>query len=277
MKSPYRGNNKYRTFLKAGKIITEKIAPLDGVVGVLGTGSIGRKFGDKYSDLDMTVIARSNYVKKLDKLVSIGWISCKGMEYDIEVMSYEKALKARSPSKFWSQINRWHLQNSQILHDTDNRIKELLKEKLVYPDWEQAELMKKYHQIVHEQIFFFPELWAERGQLYNVIEALTRGVQYMILWIYAKNKVFEPYINKWLFYHLENKTVPEHIHLDTLTEIYTKTPKSINSAMRLCKKLMKLSYELGMRYEVYSFEEAHHRTKNNWPKLSEESKKILSW
>ena len=67
MPIPYHGSNRYRTFLKAGKIIAGKIAEMDGVVGVLGTGSIGRKFGDRFSDLDMTVYAHTEAVRRLDR------------------------------------------------------------------------------------------------------------------------------------------------------------------------------------------------------------------
>ena len=67
MNIPYRGKNQYRTFLKAGNTIAGKISKLDGVVGVLGTGSIGRKFGDKYSDLDLTVFAHQEHVKYLSQ------------------------------------------------------------------------------------------------------------------------------------------------------------------------------------------------------------------
>ncbi len=277
MPSPYNGPNLYRTFLKAGTIISKKIAELDGVVGILGTGSIGRKFGDKYSDLDLYVYAHGEAVRHLDKLVSIGWISFKGMEYDILVDSYEKVHKAKSPSGYWSQLRRWDLQNSQILYDSDNRIKNLLSEKLIYPDWEQKKLLKKYQMDVQEQLVFFPEMWAGRGKLYNVIDALTRAVHSIVLWIYAKNKAFEPYIPKWLFFHLENRNVPEAKYLETLVKIYTTPIKSNSSAMRIRKHLLKVCDQIGLKFEMYSFAEAHQRTNGNWTKVPEESKEILKW
>lgn len=277
MPSPYKGPNRYRTFLKAGKIIAKKISALDGVVGILGTGSIGRKFGDKYSDLDLLVYAHSRAFNRLERLISIGFISYKGIEYDIPVISYEKALKAKSPSDFWNQLRRWDQQNSQILYDSDNRLKKLLKEKLVYPDWEQKKLLKKYQQRVDELLVYFPEMWARRGKLYNVIDALTQAVHSIVLWIYAKNKVFEPYATKWPFFHLENGNVPEAKYLESLVEIYTTTIKSHAAAMRIRKKLLKVCEQIGLEFEHDGFADVHPITKENWKKVPEESKKILKW
>jgi predicted nucleotidyltransferase len=277
MPSPYKGPNRYRTFLKAGKIISKKIAALDGVVGILGTGSIGRKFGDKYSDLDLLVYAHSKAVKRLDKLISIGFISYKGLEYDIEMITYEEALKAKSPSDFWNQLRRWDQQNSQILYDSNNRIKNLLAEKLVYPDWEQKKLLRKYQYQVDELLVYFPEMWANRGQLYNIIDSLTQAVHSIVLWIYAKNKAFEPYLPKWPFFHLENGTVPEAKYLDSLVEIYTRPIRSQATAMHVRKKLLKVCNQIGMKFEFNGFTDVHQRTKANWKKIPEKSKEILKW
>jgi hypothetical protein len=277
MKKPYRTRNRYTTFLKAGRIIAERIAGLDGVVGILGTGSIGRKFGDQYSDLDMIVYAHSNAVRKLDNLLCCGWTSWKGLEFDIPVVSYERALREKVPSAYWTQVRRWDHQNSQILYDTNRRIERLLSEKLVYPDHERRKLLARYQDQVHEYLVFFPELWAERGQLYNVVDSLFRAVQSIILWIYAKNRVFEPYIAKWLFYHLEVKAVPEHVHLETLTEIYTTPTRDLRKAMQIRQRLLDLCEQIELKWDVYGFAEAHERSRRNWAKLPAATKEILSW
>ena len=277
MAEAYRGENRYPTFLKAGKTIAAKISRLDGVVGILGTGSIGRRFGDEFSDLDLTVYAHTGAVKRLDRLVGVGWTGYKGVSFDILVVSYEKALKAGVPSAFWSQIERWHQENSQILFDTGGRIQQLLQEKLVYPTGEQRRLLERYSLSVQEHVVFFPELWAERGRLYNVIDALTRGVTFILLWIYARNRVFEPYMEKWPFYHLEMKNVPEHVHLPVLTEIYTKSVRTVGGAMRIRRKLLDLCDKIGLHWEVYSCAEAHERCEKNWSTVPEETKRLLSW
>ena len=277
MHVPYGGKNIYKTFLKAGKIISAKIARREGVIGILGTGSIGRKYGDEESDLDLLVYAESQHVRELAKLVSHGWTAYKGMEFDIIVLDYNRALKARVPSIFWTQIKRWDHQNSQILYDSRGRLKDLIKKKVVYPDCEQKQFMEKYKIRVHEHLVFFPDLWASRGNLYNVIDTLHRAVQYLLLWIYAKNKLFEPFADKWLFYHLEMRAIPEHKYLKILTEIYTTPIRTLKNAMGIRKKLLNLCDDLELKFEVYSPGEAHERARKNWKKLPDASKEVLSW
>jgi predicted nucleotidyltransferase len=277
MPNPYKGKNRYRTFLKAARIISGKISRLDGVIGVLGTGSIGRKFGDQFSDFDMTVYASDDSVKQLRKLISIGWIEYKGMEYDIPVLSYDKAMRAGVPSKFWSQVQRWHHQNSQILYDTNRRIEKLLKATLIFPERERRKLMTEYHRKIHELLVFFPEMWTERGKLYNIIDSLTQAVYYIVLWIYAKNSQFEPFMRKWLFYHLEMKAVPEHKYLNALTSVYTSHIKTKAEAMKVKDNLLDICAKIGLKWEVYSYAEALERATRNWAKASEETKRLLSW
>jgi len=277
MKAPYRGRNRYRTFLKAGEVISRNISRMDGVVGIVGGGAIGRQFGDRFSDLDLTVYAHSDHVKSLDKVVSIGWIEYKGVDFDIVVASYEKALGAKSPSKYWTQLRRWDQQNTQIMYDTGDRVKDLLKSKLVYPDSEQKKLLRKYHQETHEYIVFFPEMWAERGWLYNIVDSLMKGVQTIVLWIYARNKAFEPFMPKWPFFHFENNSIPESKYLKRLTRVYTDPIKTIRAAMRIREDLLELCGDIGMRWEVYSTEQAQERCRKNWRKVSEDTRKALTW
>lgn len=277
MTSPYLGNNRYRTFLRAGRTVAGKIAKLDGVVGILGTGSIGRRFGDHHSDLDLIVYAHREAVRELRRLVSVGWACYREVEVDIMVLPYETALKARVPSAFWSQLKRWDQQNSQVMHDTRRRLETMLEQKLVYPDKEREQLLARYKREVHEHLVFYPELWGDRGRLYNVIDTLYRAVQNIVLWIYARNRVFEPYVAKWLFFHLETKAVPEHIYLDALTDVYTKPIRSQAEAMRRRKALLEICDAIGLQWEIYSSAEAHRRMIRNWSSLSEATRRLLEW
>jgi predicted nucleotidyltransferase len=276
MIQPYRGVNRFRSFLKAGRTLANKVANLDGVVGVLGTGAIGRGFGDRFSDLDLLVYARREAVASVRQVVSIDWISHRGMDYDIPTLDFDKALAAPAPSKHWSQVVRWDHQCSRVLYDPEGKIGELLRQKLVYPEAEQRRLLARYKQGIHEHLVFSPELWAERGRLYHVIDTLVRGVQQIVLYIYARNKVFEPYIDKWLFFHLETQAVPEFVHLDRLTRVLARPPKDIKQAMRLRADLLDLCGQLGLIYRCYSHAEAREIGEDDWRRASEKTREVLS-
>ena len=277
MAAVYSGRNRYRTFLKAGRIITEKIARLDGVVGVLGNGAIGRGFGDRFSDLDLVVYAEPEAVKAISRTVSVGWISYKGMDFDIPTLSYERALKAPVPSRFWSQVRRWDHQQARVLYDSNDRLTKLLTQKLIYPDRERQQLLAEYRTEVQEHLVYFPEMWAERGQLYHVVDTLVQAVRCIVRWIYARNRVFEPYPAKWLFYHLETKSVPEYVHLPRLTEVYTQSMSSLKDALELRQRLLRVCGEIGLSWEVNSTAEAQQQSVENWKRVSATTRDILSW
>ena len=63
----YKSKNINQKFIKAGRIVAGKIASIDGVVGVIATGGIGRGFSDYLSDLDFFVFADKSKAKAISK------------------------------------------------------------------------------------------------------------------------------------------------------------------------------------------------------------------
>lgn len=276
-KVKYRGKNRYREFLSAARIISKKISKIEGVVGILATGGIGRGYCDDYSDLDLIVYVNDKKVKEIEKYIAVGYIVYKGIGFDTPVESYQKTLNHKSPSKYWSQVMRWDRENSQILFDTDDRIRNLLKEKLVFPDWERKKLLEKHRCEVNEQLIYNFELWEKRGGPINLADSLIRATKHLILWIYAKNKKFQPYIPKFLFYHLENNFVPESKYLNTIKKVYLNPIKSVNQARKIRSELLKLSEKIGIKFDHKSIEDVFEQCRNNWENAPEKTKYYLSW
>jgi hypothetical protein len=115
----------------------------------------------------------------------------------------------KSPSAYWSQVRRWDRQNSKILFDARGKVQRLLKAKLIFPDREREKLMDRHSRKVTDFLIYNFELWAKRGKTHNLAHALLQATEHLILWIYARNRQFQPYVPKWLFYHLETGRVPE--------------------------------------------------------------------
>lgn len=273
----YRSKNRYQEFLRAAKIIAKKISKIKGVIGILATGGIGRGHCDVYSDLDLIIYADEKKVKDLSKYIAVGHLNYKGIEFDTPVESYQKALKNESPSRYWSQVKRWDRQNSIILFDTRNRIKNLLKAKLVFPDWEQKKLLSTYRNKIEESLKWNFELWEKRGQLINLADSLIRATENIIRWIYAKNKKFQPYHPKWLFYYLENNLVPESKYLNIIKRPYLESIKTIKQAKRIRNELLKLCGRLKIELEDQDIEKIFEVHKRNWQKASGKTKYYLSW
>jgi len=273
----YRSKNRYQEFLRAAKIIAKKIAKINGVIGILAIGGIGRGHCDVYSDLDLIVYADEKNVKELEKYIAVGHLNYKGIEFDTPVESYQKALKNESPSRYWSQVKRWDRQNSIILFDTHNQTKNLLKAKLVFPDWEQKKLLRIYRNKIEEFLKWNFELWEKRGYLINLANSLIRATENIIRWIYAKNKVFQPYHPKWLFYFLENNLVPESKYLSIIKQPYLESIKTFKQARRIRNELLKLCRRLKIELENRDINELFEEHKKNWQKASEKTKYYLSW
>jgi hypothetical protein len=273
----YKSKNRYKEFLRAAKIISKKISTIPGVVGILATGGIGRGHCDHYSDLDLIVYVTEKKLRELDKLIAVGWLCHKGIDLDTPVESYDRALKRKSPSSYWSQVMRWDRGNSKILFDSKNRMRNLLEEKLVFPDWEQKKLMRKHsHELTDHLIYGF-EMWEKRGGPANVAHELIQAAEHLILWIYAKNKKFQPYRPKWLFYHLENGSVPEAKYLEAIRSPFVEPLKKRSDARKIRKDLIALCDRLGVPLDYRSVDEILERCSRNWPNAPEKTRYYLSW
>ena len=276
-KVKYKGENRYNEFLAAAKIISKKISKIEGMVGILATGGIGRGYCDDYSDLDLIVYVDDKKVKEIKKYIAVGSLIYKNIALDTPVESYQRALKHKSPSKYWSQVMRWDRENSQILFDTEHKIENLLKEKLVFPDWEQKKLLEKYREGAEDHLKYNFEMWEKRGSLINLADSLIKATEYIILWIYAKNKKFQPYLPKWLFYYLENNFVREAKYSDIFEKVYLNPIKTTVQAKRIRTELIELSKNIGIKFNYENLKDIFKQDGKNWEKASEKTKHYLSW
>jgi hypothetical protein len=277
MKVCYRTVNLNRKFLRAAKAISRKISTIDGVIGILATGGMGRGHSDYYSDLDLLVYVDDSKAREIDRYIAVGYLRHKGIALDTPVVPYRRAAGRKSPSAYWSQVRRWDLENSRILFDTDGRMEKLRREKLVFPDWEQRKLLSRHAQGVTEHLIYNFESWEKRGTPLNVAHSLIEGTQHLIYWIYAKNKRFQPYGPKWLFYHLENGFVPEAKHRNVIRSPFVASIRKADEARKIRSSLINLAEEIGIGFEFKSFAEIYEQEDRNWQKVSEKTRYYLSW
>ena len=275
-KVKYRGKNKFDEFLSAATTISGKISKIEGVVGILATGGLGRGFCEDHSDIDLIVYADKDKVREIGKYIAVG-VRYKGIDLDTPVVSYQMARDQKSPSRYWSQTMRWDRSNSSIMFDTRNRIRDMLKEKLVFPDSEQKRLLGKYRWAVEEYLVYNSETLERRGNLVNVSHALMHATENIILWIYAKNRRFQPYTPKWLFYHLENGFVPESRHMRTLQRPFLGPVKTVEQARAIRAELIGLCDKIGLRFKYRSVDEIFGTGDEKWGIASEKTKYYLSW
>lgn len=273
----YKGENRYSEFLNAAEVMSKKISKINGVYGILATGGIGRGYCDDYSDLDLIVYVDDRKIDEITKYIAIGNLRYKGIEIDMSVESYEYAFNQKSPSKYWSQDARWDKENSKILFDTGNRVKNLLKEKLIFPDWEQKKLLSKYKKGVETHLIYYFETWENRGSPINLADTLIRASKNIILWIYAKNKKFHPYLPKWLFYYLESDLIPESKFFNTIKKPFLGPLKTLQELRNVREEMVDLCNKIGIKLEPENIEKIVMKETENWNKASEKTKHYLSW
>lgn len=273
----YKNKNRYSEFLSIAKSISKKISRIEGVVGILATGGVARGYCDDYSDLDLIVYADDKVAKEIETYIAVGYLMYKEIGLDTPVELYQKALNHSSPSGYWSQVMRWDRANSQILFDTENRIRDLLKGKLVFPDWEQKKLLEKHRQAVQDHLKYNFEMWGKRGDLVNLANSLVRATEHVILWIYAKRKRFQPYLPKWLFYYLENDLLPESKYFNVIKKPYLNPIKTIGDAKKVRNGLLNLSQKVGLQFDYDKVEDLFAQCRSNWKKAPEKTKYYLSW
>ncbi|MCP4568626.1 MAG: hypothetical protein GY841_13700 [FCB group bacterium] len=273
----YKSKNLNRRFSRAARIIADKISKIDGVVGIVATGGIGRGYSDEFSDLDLIVYAEQEKAKEIDSYIAIGQLLYKGIQYDTPVESYRKALRHKTPSVYWSQALRWTLESSIILYDTDDRIADLIAARVIYPEVERKKMVTDYRHWTDEILNYMYPTWKARGQVYNLAHLLRQAAENMILWIYAQNGVFQPYTRKWLFYYLENGLVPEAGYFPRIKKAFTSSLATMADVHTMRAELLTLCDQLGMGIRPISWEEVLVINAGNWKKASEKTRQNLSW
>ena len=273
----YKSQNLNRKFSHAARVISKKISGIDGVIGILAIGGLTRGHSDSFSDLDLIVYAESDKAPAIRRYISIGFLSYKGIGFDILVESYSKAMRSRVPSNYWNQIQRWTLDESKIMYDTGGRIARMLKEKVIFPESERRKMMRGYHHETDEILNYIFPAWELRGYTYHLAGLLRRAIEYIVLWIYAKNGKFQPYLNKWLFYHLEKGNVGEAKYFADIKRAYMESISNMEQARRMQKRLLKLCDKIGMKIEPVDMNKIFDSMKDNWDKASKKTKEYLSF
>jgi hypothetical protein len=273
----YKAPNRTEEFRRAAETIGGKIASIDGVVGVLATGGVARGYCDDVSDLDLVVFTEEERTDEIASYIAIGMLMHKDICLDTPVESYRTAVEAEVPSEYWSQVVRWDREHAIVVADTDGRIGDLLANKIVFPESERKRLLEQYRVLVEEYLLYNVDMWSRRGTLANVADTIITGTAYLICWLYAKNRKFQPYLPKWLFYYLENHLIPESQYLDALTRPYLEGISTHGKAMEIRNDLLEICRDCGVVFRFNSVEEVFEHCRNNWDALPERSKKYLAW
>lgn len=277
MPNVYRTKNQNNLFRRVGKKVAKKIASIDGVIGIIACGGIGRGFSDFHSDLDFFVYADDTKAKEIASYIAVGQLCYKNIHFDIPVHSIEKAERSRVPSKYWCQEMRWTLEYSEIWHDTGGRIERLLQDKVILPEEELKRLLKHHRHHANEILNYIYHSWLDRGWPYNLAHLIRLATGHIILWIYLKNGLFLPYKDKWLFYYFERSLIPEVKYFLILKKAMSAPITTFKEADVQRMALLKVASQIGMDMEPVTLAETFEKNRRNWHNASEKTRKYLSF
>jgi hypothetical protein len=273
----YKSGNLNPKFRRVAKIVAGKIAAIDGVVGIVAVGGIGRGHSDEFSDLDLIVYAEDDIWREISRYIAVGQLNHKGIDFDIPVKSYASAMRRKVPSAYWSQELRWTLQSALILHDTGSRIARMISSKVIFPEVERKKLLDDNRHWADEILNYMYPTWKNRGRVHNLAHLLRTAAEHIILWIYARNGLFRPYMRKWPFYYLENDLVPEAQHFPLIKRAYMAPVTSMTEADRLRKDLFALCEKIHIGIEPIDWKDVVRKNTANWKNASDKTKLYLSW
>lgn len=273
----YDGTNVNRMFRKAARVISGKIATIEGVIGIVAVGGVARGYSDEYSDLDLIVYADRTAVRSIATYIAVGFLAHKGVSFDTPVESYQAVRRRRVPSDYWCQELRWTLAEGDIMYDTGGRIAELIAEKVVFPEYERKRLMDEHFHEVDEILNYLYPTWQLRGDVHHLGYLMRLATEHIIRWCYARNQCFRPYMTKWPFYYLENGLIPEAKHMKMFTKAFTAGITTNRQADRMRGDLFRLCRLIEMDIEPVDIHQVMARMPDNWAMASEKTRYYLSW
>ncbi len=273
----YKSRNCNRRFRKAARIIAGKIAGIDGVVGIAAAGGIARGHSDKFSDLDLIVYAEADRQRKIGKYIAVGQMHYRDTDYDVQVESFQRAMRHPVPSAYWSQERRWTLEPAVILHDSGGRIADMIARKVIYPESERKRQLIDNRHWADEILNYMYPAWQARGRAHNLAHLLRTATEHIMLWIYAHNSRFHPYMRKWPFYYLENGLVPESLHFAAIKRAFMAAIETAKQADAMRQDLFDLCARIGIGIEPITPKEVIRINSGNWRKASDRTRAYLSW
>jgi predicted nucleotidyltransferase len=180
----------------------------DNIVGLLLQGSFAKGTATKFSDVDLAFLCRDKkqterLMKEAHHLYDFGDFFIEPRFYNIQEL--EKApLSERyffQDKYTWSQSERFSKQYAKILYDPENRIKKLLKKKLVIPKREKDLLIDDLTYLINLGLAYkLPRIMKNERYLeaHFLMNSIAKNI---VEYLHISNNRFIPYEGD-LFYLL---------------------------------------------------------------------------
>lgn len=163
---------------------------------IIGIVHLDKNFVDKDDDIDMVVFTNIDKNVRLPKGEHIS----KGFDFDLSVLYYPYVKKIK-----WVQEAKSAFKNVTILYDTNDKIKNILKNKLIFTGKEQRDtIIANIFRLIwcgiydnhrwkdYKIPYYSYDVWVKRGDLLTAHLLIDYALGMLLNILYAYNKEFIP-------------------------------------------------------------------------------------
>ncbi len=251
------GPNRFKEFKNAADELTESLAGIDGVLGVVLLGGVVRGFADRFSDLDVTVFLNeeSSDIRRQALMLAQTHEKRSGIDIDLEIHVLDNFRNVD-----WSEIRMWDFSNSETTYDPKGVVREMLEAKLSVSEdfWirrlsRSSQYLKWYCCPPREGVGTISESFVERGDILAALYCVNYCIEMILTALFALNRRFYP-PPKWrLSYSYSLPWLPKD-YRDDLKKIMIVQEISASELYRRIKKIQqmwrqiedRMSHEFGL-------------------------------
>jgi hypothetical protein len=165
----------------------------DNVIGIVFLGAIVRGYFDHLADIDIAVFKKQNSEVPLSKK----FYKIEDLEVQIWLSDYESELTIP-----WDMAKRWTYSQCRIYFDSQEKIYQLLQEKVPLKPEEKKWLMMSGLTLSEWYINRLTQLWIERGNIISAHHMFDQGIIYFFDMLFGLNDELVPDM-KWRYYCVE--------------------------------------------------------------------------
>jgi len=165
----------------------------DDIVGIVFLGAITRGYFDHSADIDIAIFKKQASDIQLENK----FFKIDGIEVHIWLSDFESEI-----TNSWNMARRWTYSQGQIFFDPQDKIFQLLEEKVPLSPEEKRWLIMSGFTLSEWYVNRLTQLWIERGNIISAHHMFDQGVNYFFDLLFGLNNELVADM-KWRYYCVE--------------------------------------------------------------------------
>jgi hypothetical protein len=206
----------------------------DDVVGIVFLGGVARGYFDRSADIDIAIFKKQGTEIPLHNK----FLRIDDFEVQIWLSDYESERAVA-----WDMPKRWTYSQGQIYFDPEEKIAQVLKEKVPLQPEEKKWLMMSGLTLSEWYINRLAHLWVERGNLVSAHHMFDQGLTYFFDMLFGLNNQLVADM-KWRYYCAEQLERLPHNFQERIKDTMILHSISVEELERRQKAFMEIWREM---------------------------------